>query len=77
MPHIIDRIAAHKRAIAAILHTGAARQHNAMPSSSLKIERLYGSPVLFSGIATLVLNKKELNALSPSIISKPYAGSKN
>ena len=64
MPHIIDRIAAHSRAMGALLQAGAARHHGANPSSSLHLEKLYGSRVLFSGSASLVLNKKEMNTLS-------------
>ena len=64
MPHIIDRISAHNRATASILHTGAALHHCANPSASIQLERLYGCPVLFSGVASLVLNKKEINVLS-------------
>ena len=64
MPHIIDRISAHKRAISMFLHSGAAYKHNAKISSSLSLERLYGTSVLFSGVASLVLNGKELSILS-------------
>ena len=63
MPHVIDRIAAHKRALAAILGSGAARHHNARPSASIHLEKVYASPVLFSGMASLVLNEKEINTL--------------
>ena len=51
MPHILDRISAHKRAIASNLHTGLALHHKARPASALYLEKLYGSTVLFSGIA--------------------------
>ena len=64
MPHILDRISAHKRAIASVLHAGMARKHKAKPSSSLQLEKIYGSSVLFSGVGSLVLNEKELKALS-------------
>ena len=64
MPHILDRIGAHTRALASVLHTGAAKQHSANPSSALQLDRIYGSGVLFSGTASLVLNKKETDALS-------------
>ena len=64
MPHVIDRIAAHKRALAAILGSGAARHHNARPSASIHLEKVYASPVLFSGMASLVLNEKEINTLA-------------
>ena len=64
MPHIIDRISAHSRATASILHTGAAVHHSANPSASIQLEQLYDCPVLFSGVASLVLSKKEIKVLS-------------
>ena len=64
MPHIVDRIGAHTRALAAILHTGAARNHLANPSSCLQLEKIYGGGVLFSGTASLVLSEKEISSLS-------------
>ena len=64
MPHILDRIAAHSRALASVLHTGAAKRHSANPSAALQLDKIYGSGVLFSGTASLVLNKKEIDALS-------------
>ena len=64
MSNIVERIAAHNRAIGSLLHTGLARHHGANPSASINLERLYGSSVLFSGLASLVLNKKEVSAIS-------------
>ena len=64
MPHKVDRIGAHTRALAAILHTGAARNHLANPSSRLQLEKIYGGGVLFSGTASLVLSEKEISSLS-------------
>ena len=64
MPHILDRISAHKRAIASVLHAGMAKNHRAKPSSSLQLEKIYGSSVLFSGVGSLVLNGTELKTLS-------------
>ena len=39
MPHILDRISAHKRALASILHTGLAKSHKAKPSSALHLKK--------------------------------------
>ena len=64
MPHILDRMGAYTRALASILHTGVAKQHSANPSAALQLDRIYGSGVLFSGTASLVLNNKETDALS-------------
>ena len=63
MPHILDRVTAHRRAMASFLHAGAAQHHRANPSATIQLERLYGSPVLLSGIASLVLNSKELGTV--------------
>jgi hypothetical protein len=64
MPHILDRIAAHRRAIAGVLHCGLARGHRGNPVAGLRLEKLYGAPRLLSGVAALVLSTPELSALS-------------
>ena len=56
---IFTRITAHKNALGAVLHTGMARGHRGNPAASLAVEQLFGLPVLISGLATLVLTKKE------------------
>ena len=58
-PTILARIASHKRALAAVLHVGMSRNHRGNPSASLKVHNLYCSPVLFSGLAPLILTKAE------------------
>ena len=58
---IFSRITAHKRALAAVLHTGIAHGHRGNPVASLRVEQLYGVPVLLSGLASLVLTKVEEN----------------
>ena len=63
MPHILGRISAHTRAVASILFCGAARHHACNPCNSIHLERLYGGPVLLSGVPALVLSKKELDVL--------------
>ena len=37
-----------------------AKGHRANPAPSIKIERLYASPVLLSGLGSLVLSEKEI-----------------
>ena len=64
LPNILSRISAHKSAISAVLHTGAARHHRGNPAASLRLERLYGFPVLFSGLGSLVLNRAEIQAIN-------------
>ena len=64
LPNILDRIVAHKRAVAAVLHIGAARNHRGNPIAGLKLERVYGFPVLMSGLGALILKKSELAAIN-------------
>ena len=40
-----------------------AHRHKANPAAALKIEKLYGMPVLFSGVASLVLERSEVNLI--------------
>ena len=63
MPHILDRLAAHRRAMQGILHCGLAKAHRGNPTASLRLERSYGAPVLLSGVASLVLSNCELSVL--------------
>ena len=60
----MERISAYHRAMAAIIHTGGARYHNSYPSTTLYLHRMYGTPVLLSGLASLYLSPKELEAIS-------------
>ena len=57
---IFSRITAHKKVLGAVLHTGVARGHRGNPAASLRVEQLYGVPVLLSGVAPLILNKAEV-----------------
>ena len=63
LPHILARMSAHNRAVMAVLPAGLARGHRGNPAASLRVELLYGAPVLLSGVAALVLNKTETKAL--------------
>ena len=60
MPNIVNRISSHNNAISAILPSGMARGHNGNPSASLRLEGLFGCPVLLSGLSSLVLSTLEL-----------------
>ena len=62
-PTILARISSHKKALAAILHTGMSRNHRGNPSASLKVHNLYCTPVLLSGLAPLILTKAELDII--------------
>ena len=53
----MGRIKAHEKAMGAVLHVGAGRHHRGNPAASLRVEKLYATPILFSGVAALVLLK--------------------
>ena len=62
-PTLLARFSAHKKALGAVLHAGLSRGHRANPMHSTRVEKLYATPVLFSGLATLVLSKDEVNLI--------------
>ena len=62
-PHVLQRIAAHKRALGAVLSAGLARRHRGNPAASLRTEKLYGLPVLLSGLGSLYLLENEKKTL--------------
>ena len=57
LPSLLARFTAHRKAIFSILPVGLARGHRGNPATSMRAERIYGAPVLLSGIGSLVLNK--------------------
>ena len=63
MPNIINRISSHKKAMGSVLSAGLARGHHGNPEASLRVHQLYGTPVLFSGLASLVLSKSEVSVI--------------
>ena len=63
LPHIVNRIATHKSALHALMPAGIARKHRGNPAASLMLSKLYGTPVLLSGVASLVLSQAEINIL--------------
>ena len=64
MPDILQRIISHKNALSGLLSMGLSSRHRANPLSSLRAESIYAAPVLFSGVATLILNKNETDTIS-------------
>ena len=62
--NILARLTAHRRAVYGLLSAGLARSHRANPSATLRVEGVYGVPVLLSGLASLVLTSKEENMIS-------------
>ena len=63
LPNVMKRITSHKKSLAALYSTGIARGHRGSPATALKIQQLYGTSVLMSGLASLVLNRKEITLL--------------
>ena len=63
MPHILSRISAHKRSLFSLMSVGLARGHTGSVAANLRVENCYAEPVLFSGVASLYLKKKELKTL--------------
>ena len=55
LPHLLGRLVAHKKAKGALLSSGIAHNHRGNPAASVKLEQIYGVPVLLSGVASLVL----------------------
>ena len=57
------RISTHKKALGAVLSAGLAQGHRGNPAASLRIQNQYGTGVLFSGLASLVLSKAEVKII--------------
>ena len=63
MPNIVNRISSHKKALGSVSSVGLARNHRGNPAATLRVQQMYGTPVLFSGLACLVLSKPEVNVI--------------
>ena len=63
LPNVLNRILAHKKAMGAILGHGLALNRRGNPSAALRVQQLYGLPVLMSGLASLVLTSSEIGLL--------------
>ena len=63
LPHVLDRVTAHNRALGAVLHSGIARAHRGNPATGLKLAKLHALPVLLSGLGCLVLKQNEINVI--------------
>ena len=60
--NLMHRVTAHKKTLGA---TGLAQRKRGKPTVGLKVNQIYGTPVLLSGVARLVLTKSK-----PSILDK-------
>ena len=64
LPNLLQRISSHKNALRAVLQNGLARHHRANPAACLKVDQIYGTPVLLSGLGSLVLKKPEQSIIN-------------
>ena len=69
LPHLLRRISSHRKALGATLSSGTAQKSRANPVVGLRLERVYGSPVLFSGVAVLFLSGSEISLLDKHLKS--------
>ena len=60
LPNIFARLSAHKRAVFSVLSSGLALGHAGNPAACMRVEKLYGVPVMLSGMATQILSKADL-----------------
>ena len=70
LPHILKRMSSHNKALHSIMSAGLARNHRGNPAAALKVEQLYGVPVLLSGTAALVLKTSEEELIDKHLKSK-------
>ena len=63
LPHILNRLAAHRKAMSATLSSGVACKSRVNPVVSLRLEKTYGSPVLLSGLSSLVIGASEFSVI--------------
>ena len=63
-PNILSRLSSHRRAVFSLLPSGLAKGHRGNPAGSIRVERLYGIPVLLSGLAPMVLSIQDISTLS-------------
>ena len=62
-PNLLNRFSKHKKALGGVLHAGLARHHRGNPAAAIRTEKVYGTPVLFSGLGSLYLKKSEIEQL--------------
>ena len=65
--HIFNRFTAHRKAISAISASGLSRHRRANPAALVRVQQVFGIPVLLSGISTLVLKKGEIDLINQKI----------
>ena len=63
IPNIYQRLSFHRKALFSVLHSGIAKGHRGNPVAALRLEQIYGVPVLLSGLGSLVLKISEINII--------------
>ena len=63
LPHLMNRINAHRKALAATLSSGIAQKSRANPAVGIRLQKVYGTPVLLSGVASLFLLGSEVSLI--------------
>ena len=63
LPHLMNRISAHRKALAATLSSGVAQKSQANPAVGIRLQKVSGSPVLLSGVASLYLSGSEVSLI--------------
>ena len=63
MPHILQRISSHKKVLGTICAAGMGKGHRGNAAATLRVHLLHATPVLLSGLETLVLNTAEISIL--------------
>ena len=64
LPALMSRLSAHGKSLYAVTSCGLARGHRGNPAASLRVEAVYCAPRLYSGLATLLLSRGEMDTLS-------------
>ena len=64
VPAVLSQIAAHSRSLYGVMGSGLAKNHWSNPAASIRVEAMYCSPVLYNGLASLLLLKMAINTLT-------------
>ena len=67
LPHLLNRLAAHRKSMFSILPIGLGKKHRGNPSVSIIAHSIYCLPVLFSGLSALTLKSTEIDILDQYI----------
>ena len=63
----MNRICSNRKALGATLSSGVAQKIRANPLIGLRLEKVYGSPVLMSGVSSLVLSGLETSMIDTNL----------